>query len=191
MLIKLAIFDNKKQEKIIIDCCKQNNTLYIPLFENKFGMLTGNHELSYGKEDKTYHQDFNVKTFVNIYRCVFNYYERKSKFGKRDKVPYSGEILDNVFFKNVVDYCNEKNIEIHFLRFTSDLESDFTSDNLEEINEALNQIEIIKILKLSIILKDVEIIFNKIGYVDIGSEMVFYETNKNDILKMIEVGFKD
>jgi hypothetical protein len=192
MLIKLAFFDENRLEKTIEKCCKEFNALYIRLLENKFGIATENSEISYGQEDATYAYDCNVKTFVDIYSCVKKCEaKRKGIFGKKKVKTYSSKFLDTLFFKNVISFCEKEDICIEFIRYTSDLKTEFTLYELEDIKEIFIDPELVVIQKLSIDFKGIDIVFNKIGYIEIASNLEFFRKNSDQILNMVMVGLRD
>jgi len=192
MLIKLALYDDKKIIKDIVECCKKNNAHYLPIFNNKFGILTENVDITYGREDGAYSTDLNVKTFVKIYRCVLDSQKHgRSIFAKKAMSPYNGKLLDNLFFKNVISYCEKNSIEVEFLRFISNLKTDLKVHKLEEIKEVLDEKNDTIIERLSLFLKGNNIVLNKHGYVDIALEYDSYKENENLILGMLKAGFKD
>lgn len=192
MLMKLALYDSKKTKDNIVECCTKFYAHHIPILKNKFGILTEDCDVAFGREDVTHASDLNVKTFVNIYKCVQNRESKKiSLFGKKNITPYSGELLDNLFFKNVISFCEENNIELEYLRYISDFVSEDTVTDIDEMKNIFNQMENFRILKLSLNLQDKSLIFNKNGYVDLGLEYNFYKENEDKILDMIKAGFKD
>lgn len=192
MLMKLALYDSKKTKDNIIECCTKSHAHYIPILKNKFGILTEDCNIAFGREDGTHASDLNVKTFVIIYKCVQDREnKRRSLFGKKNITPYSGELLDNLFFKNVMYFCENNNIELEYLRYVSDFVSEDTATDLDEMKNIFNQMENFRVLKLSLNLQDKSIIFSKNGYVDLGLEYNFYEENEDKILDMIKAGFED
>ena len=192
MLMKLALYDNKKTKDNIVECCTKFHAHYIPILNNKFGILTEDADVAFGREDGTHASDLNVKTFVTIYECVQNRESKRgSLFGKKNITPYSGELLDNLFFKNVMYFCQKNNIELEYLRYLSNFLSEDTVTDLDEMKNIFNQMENFRILKLSLSYQDKSIIFSKNGYVDLGLEFNFYEENEDKILEMIKAGFED
>jgi len=192
MLIKLALYDDKKIINDIVECCKKNNAHYLPVFDNKFGILTEDVDVTYGREDGTYSHDVNAKTFVKIYRCVLDSQKQGMPiFGKKAMSPYNGKLLDNLFFKNVISYCEKNNIEVEFLHIISYLKTDITVYEPEEIKEVLDEKDGTIIKKLSLILKGNNIVLSKHGYVTIALEYDSYKENENLILGMLKAGFKD
>lgn len=192
MLMKLALYDSKKTKDNIVECCTKFHAHYIPILKNKFGILTEDYNIAFGREDGTHASDLNVKTFVIIYKCVQDREsKRRSLFGKKNITPYSGELLDNLFFKNVISFCEKNNIELEYLRYVSDFVSEDTAIELDEMKNIFNQMENFRVLKLSLSLQDKSIIFSKNGYVDLGLEYNFYKENEDQILDMIKAGFKD
>lgn len=192
-LMKLAIYEDKNHENSIKDCCESNNAYFIPLFENRFAILTTEREVSYGAEDGTHSNDYNVKTFVNVYQCVRNTLNKKKKlFGNKKSIYYSGELLDNSFFKNVISLCEENGIDIVSLKYTSNLSPDNEINDLDFIkNKIVCNPKKYKVIKLIIDIDGYDIIFNKIGYVDIGADYDFFKDHEKLILTIIIAGLKD
>ena len=192
MLMKLALYDSKKTKDNIVECCTKFHAHYIPILKNKFGIITEDGDITFGREDGTHSSDLNVKTFVSIYKCVQNLEKkRRIPFGKKNITPYSGELLDNLFFKNVMSFCQKNNIELEYLRYLSNFLSEDTVTDLDEMKNIFNQMENFRVLKLSLSLEDKSIIFSKNGYVDFGLEFNFYEENEDKILDMIKAGFEN
>lgn len=187
MLMKLALYDNKKTKDNIVECCTKFDAHYIPILKNKFGILTEDCNIAYGREDGTHASDLNVKTFVSIYKCV---QESKKQFSIRKKnFYYSGELLDNLFFKNIILFCDKNNIELEYLRYVSEFMSEDTVTDFDEMKTIFNQLENFRVLKLSVNFQEKSIIFSKNGYLDLGSEYNFYKENETKILDMIKAGF--
>ena len=192
MLIKLALYDDKKIINDIVECCKKNNAHYLPVFDNKFGILTEDVDVTYGREDGTYSYDVNPKTFVKIYKCVLDSQKQGMPiFGKKAMSPYNGKMLDNLFFKNVISYCEKNNIEVEFLRIISHLRTDITVYEPEEIKEVLDEKDDTIIERLSLILKGNNIVLSRHGYVNIALDCDSYKENENLIIGILKVGFKD
>ena len=131
---------NKKIEYNIIECCAKFHAHYIPILKNKFRILTEDSNITFSREDGTHSSDLNVKIFVSIYKCVQNREKkRRSLFGKKNITPYSGELLDNLFFKNVMSFCQKNNIELKYLRYLSNFLSEDTVTYLDEMKNIFNQ----------------------------------------------------
>lgn len=192
MLMKLAFYDNGSGKDNIVECCIKFHAYYVPIFDNKFGILTEDYNIAYGREDGAHASDLNVSTFVDIYKCVQDCEsKRKSRFGKKKLTHYSGELLDNLFFKNVMSFCEKHNIELEYLRYVSNFESEDTTTDIDEMMDMFTQLDNFRILKLSLSLQNISIIFSKNGYVDIGSDYTFYKEHEGQIIDMIKTGFED
>lgn len=193
MLIKLAICNDEKQQKYISECCEKYESLFIPINENKFGILAESpYEMSLGRESEEDVSDFNIKNFVDIYNCAKNERDTFLRIFRRQKrryeVPYVGMVLDNMFFFSLFMFCETQDIPISYVYFILDDKTPYISEDPNEIKNELNKHEENKILKLCINLKNRDIIFSKSGYIDIAAKLEFYKTNRNIIQKMISVG---
>ena len=75
--------------------------------ENKFGILNEAPWIqSFGQDSSDEKREFGIKAFIDIYNCVIN--QEKSKFSYKfwkkaqEIIPYTGELLDNEFFLNIL-----------------------------------------------------------------------------------------
>ncbi|MCO5382063.1 MAG: hypothetical protein NHB15_08205 [Methanosarcina barkeri] len=82
-LMKLSVYEDEDLKTIIEECCKKHGAYFIPLFDNRFAILTNKKEVSYGVEDGSYFKDYSVKTFIDIYQCVKNQSNEKNLFLER------------------------------------------------------------------------------------------------------------
>lgn len=190
MLMKLALFDDKKIEPDIVKCCKQNKAHYVPIIKNRFGILTDSHEMTYGSDDLLAGPEINSKAFVNIYKCAVDVVNKRKLLFWKDKSysPYNGKILDNLFFKSIITYCNQHSIPIINMEIISEFNTENDISDADEIKEIASQKSDFIIKKLVINLKNRSITFNKVGYVIIASKFDFYEENKETILSMLKIG---
>ena len=192
MLMKLAFYDSRGDKDNIAECCTKFHADYVPIFDNKFGILTEDYKIAYGREDWAHASDLNVSAFVDIYKCVQDCEsKKKSRFGKKRRTHYSGELLDNLFFKNVMYFCKKHNIELDYLRYVSNFESEDTTTDIGEMMDVFTQLDNFRILKLCLSLQNISIIFGNNGYVDIASDHEFYKRNEGQIIDMIKTGFED
>lgn len=191
MIIKLAIFNDKKIEKIVIECCSKYGSFYIPLVGNNFGLLSVSKNVIYGREDADYSNDLNIKTFVDIYSCV-DEQNKSSIFPIKKSAPYSGKLLDNLFFEKIIKLCLEKNIEISCLRYVTEYGTESDAQIIDDLIGLIKSNERMRILKLIIVLQNCDIVFNKKGYVEICSKDVsVYTRVKKELTELLNVGLED
>lgn len=193
MLMKLAHLDNEKIGSDIAECCEINNAHYVPIVKNQFGILTDDLKMTYGTDDSTGNQSFNSKVFVDVYKCATDIIKRRKYLLWTDKSysPYNGKILDNLFFKRLIEFCYQHNIFVSSVRINSEYKSEDEITEPEDIQNLLTRKVDFVIEKVEIELKNKTIIFDKVGYVDIGSKLEFYEQNQNIIINMLKVGFEE
>ena len=183
MIIKLAYYNDPNQQEDIRECCESNGSLFIPLFENKFGILTKIPWVpSYGKTSTDEAIGFGVKAFIDIYNCVDKREKSKwrSKLWKSDAAPYNGELLDNKFFLNILFIISndDKNaIELNHLRVVTKSGEFQELEDLDEIKMGIKKSYIKRILILSFNLGGQDITVNKNGYIDISSNEDFFAKN--------------
>ncbi len=184
MQMKLALFDDKNMESDIAKCCEENEATYVPIMDNRFGILSNNLAIDYTDQD-----NIDFRLFIKIYQCALYEHKKNHLFHFfKSSSPYSGKILDNLFFKNIIKYCVTNNIRINFIRILSDFKSEYTIRDAEEIQEVISDKNNI-IKKLSLVLSNKTIIFDKAGYIDFSFKIDFYNKNKNTILNIIRTGF--
>lgn len=190
MLMKLALFDDQKIEPDIVKCCEHNKVHYVPIIKNRFGILTDSHEMTFGRDDALSEPEINSKAFINVYKCAVDIVNKRKLLFWKDKSysPYNGKILDNLFFKRIITYCNQHSIPIIDMEIISEFNTPDNISDADEIKEIASQKGDFIIKKLVIDLKKKSITFNKVGYVIIASKLDFYEENKETILSMLKVG---
>lgn len=190
MLIKLALFGNKRHKDAIVTCCRQYNSEYIPIVDNIFGILTETQfEIAYGRESSDQEPEVSVKTYVNIFNCLSNIAPDRSLFQKNAYYsPYEGFLLDNRFFINLLKQCNENKIRIMYIEYFSKMRTKSKIEDPDEIRRFIDNshdLDIFKIVRVGINFKNKNIIINKSGYVDIASKRDFYQNNKDAIIGVI------
>jgi hypothetical protein len=192
MLMKLALYDDDKVVKDIIECCRNNNAHYISLYNNRFGILTEKEELGFGREDSFPTTNLNIKNFIDIYKCVTKIQKnKKTIFGNKNLKPYSGLILNNSFFRKVFQYCNgNKDFEIESIIIQTKHNDDIQFEEVDEIENIFETDKDMLVKLLSVYLKDENIIFNKEGYVYFQTDHDFFEKNKEIIVEILNYGLK-
>jgi hypothetical protein len=190
MLIKLAVSGGKKEQKRVSMCCRDNKCIYIPIYGNKFGILTATEtKIALGKEASDGKRDFNVKPFVDIYNCS----KRHSMlpFWTSHNEPYASILLDNQYFINLIDYCIRNKLKINCVKLITSQGTSYLKDSIDEIKKEMSSEKPDKILELTLSYKDNKIIVKKSGYVILASGQGFdyYENNKEKVNEIISVGF--
>jgi hypothetical protein len=192
MLVKLAMYNEKKQEKEISLCCNLNNSEFFPITKNIFGIINNDvSHLSYGEESSQSGAGIYNKMFVNIFQCVLE--KEKSRFNKYP-TPYEGLILDNQFFLNLILFCKENLIKIQTVDFTSQFETDLRiseETGIEKIIEEVKENSNIKINKIVISKEKFAAMFSNLGYIEISSEPSYFHTNLTFFQNLIKKGFED
>lgn len=194
MLIKIAMYNEKNQENDISRCCEENDSLFIPFEKNIFGILDKNPgRISFSRESANDRDGITNKTFVDIYQCLLNI-KKRSSFFNRDKSPFEGLILDNQFFFNLIRHCIDKSIKINYISYNSNLESDVIIEDPDSIQELIKEADTdasIKIVRVSIQMNSREILFNKMGYVDIASsDITFFNNTKTPLINLLIKGLE-
>lgn len=191
MIIKLAYYNEQSQADEIRTCCESNNSKFIPLVENKFGILNETPwNISYGQESSNNERSFGVKAFIDIYNCVENLEKKKWRLWKKDVVPYIGELLDNKFFLNILFIVsNYEDAEI-VLKVLTKSGNIIDLDDLDEIKEGFRRTNIKRILNLSFRFNGQDVSIDKSGYIDISSNTDFFNENENVIRDLIINGFR-
>jgi hypothetical protein len=193
MHIKIALYDEKAKENII-KCCEEQGVIFMPILRNIFAMLTEDSTIIRGREDGNNSQNMAINSFVKIYKCTKNKQKKKFPwFGTKELIPYNGKILDNLFFKKIIEYSlsDEKDTEIESIEYKSNYNSESNEHEIDEIKKILNDIENIRITKFSFCFQDIDIIINKDGYIDLDCDMEDYQKHENKIVKIIKMGLED
>lgn len=185
MFLKIAYIEDPKASAALKKCCEANDTTYVPLQNNHFGLLTHLFPIEYGYDDANNPIAPNLKPFVHTFACA-----QKAGF------PYQGIILNNAFFIDVLTYCHAFNIpiEIDGIGIVSQYGSEDTLTEEEDIVAFIQDIQqpsknIIK--KLHLTFKNISIIISNNGYIDIAAREIFCEENKATILSMIKAGLEE
>jgi len=190
MLMKLAIYNEKKQMNDISSCCIENNSEFIPIENNIFAIsdITP-HRKTVGKESGSEGNGIKNETFVKIYRCLLEKEQKKIFF--KHETPYSGVILDNKFFLNILLYCRKKSFRIKEMSYETELDTHRTTDSTGEINEVIEELKQkadLRVVKVAIDLQSTPIHFTKRGYVEIASQDRKIEPQ---VVDMIKIGFNN
>ena len=191
MIIKLAYYNEKNQENDIRTCCESNNSIFMPIIENKFGILNESPwDISYGSESYNGERNFGVRAFIDIYNCMQNLEKGKWRLWKKDIAPYIGELLDNKFFLNIlfaVSTNGNADIVLKVLTKSGNIRD---LDDLDEIKEGFQRENIKRILNLSFKFKGQDITIDKSGYIDISSNTDFFKENESLIKELLITGFR-
>ena len=192
MLMKLAMYTEKRQERSISLCCNRNNSEFIPIQDNVFGILNnGQNALSYGRDSSTHGANVKNKIFVDVFQCTLSQRE-KSFFHKSPPTPYEGLILDNQFFLNIITFCNQNGILIKELSYKSSKDTNETVEGKENIEESVAIIRADQDNKIKhiVLYKDRHsILFDKSGYVDIlPQDVQFFKSNQSFFSDLIKKG---
>lgn len=190
MLLKLAKYFEKNQEKEISLCCAENNSNFFSIKDNIFAISDFSpHKKTTGSESKGEDVGIKNETFVKIYQCSLE--REKKKYFFKHLNPYEGLILDNQFFLNILLYCRKKSIRIKDLSYQTNYNTNTSVKEIDEIDEIVDDInknDELRIKKLTIDISSIPIFFNKLGYIEIGSSE---ETIWNETIEMIKIGFED
>lgn len=193
MIIKLAYYSEKKQEKEIRTCCESNGSLFIPLVQNKFGILNETEwNPSYGQDSGDRGKNFGIKAFIDIYNCVSDLEKNKSR--KNGDSPYVGELLDNNFFLNILFFISKgekSNIELNYLKVLTKTKKIEEIGTFNEIQDGFRKKYISRILDLSMQLKQQDLLINKSGYIGISSNVDFFKENEELIKELLIIGFQE
>lgn len=190
MLIKLAIFDNENFKDHIIKCCDKHNAQYLSVKDNIFGILTDGLDLSYGSEDSSHENETNVKTYVEIYNCTLQTIKAKTFFFKpKPKIVYTGKTLDNRFFRQIITYCKNHEIEVHFARVLTEVGEEEKIDDIDEINLYFHEDAKAVFKKVGICIDGHTLIFSKRGYVDYSGDYNSFQEDKDLIFSILNAGF--
>jgi hypothetical protein len=197
MIIKLAYYNDRTQEKDIRMCCESNGSLFIPIFENKFGILTeALGEPLFGRDSGEQDNDFGIKTFIDVYNCVDKLEKDKPKYlfwGRKYPVPYVGELLDNKFFLNILFVIltdKKMNVELNYLYVLTKVGTPKKIEDPHEVMKGFKEDLIERILKLSFNLEGQDITINKKGYIGISTGIEFFKENDKVIKGLILNGFR-
>lgn len=196
MIIKLAYYDEQNQENDIRTCCDSNNSFFISLFKNKFGILAvAPYDHSYGRGSADEECGFRIQKFIDIYNCVDQLEKNKfrNRIWKRNAIPYVGELLDNKFFLNILFIIfsdNKNNIELDYLKVITAIGNYKEIADHDEFKMRFKGGQIKRILKLSFILEGQYITVNKNGYIGISSDIEFVKKNCELIKGLIINGFR-
>jgi len=194
MLMKLAMYSEKNQARDISQCCEENGSIFIPFEKNMFGILDqAPFKIAYGQESESDKRGIKNKNFVEIYNCLLKL-KNRSIFSKNQR-PFEGLILDNEFFFKLIKFCNNReNVKINYLTYNSDIGSDTSledNDSILELEKEFENDNSITIFRISIQINDKEILFNKLGYVDIAApDINYFDDNKNVLLNIIKTGLE-
>jgi hypothetical protein len=179
MFIKLARFEDTENNGQMLGCCKQQNVEFVSITPEYFGLLTTNFAMSYGRDDFSSKPETNLTAFINTYNCA-------ASVG----VVYTGILLTSEFFRNVAVFCREFEIDVAGIKYMSQYGSEDIIAEPENIKKILND-ETAEIRAIYLEIKDVSVIINRIGYVDIADRGTFFSDNKNLIVTMIKLGIND
>lgn len=190
MIIKLAYYNEQRQADEIRTCCESNNSIFIPIIDNKFGILNETPwNVSYGKESSNGERNFGVKAFIDIYNCVQNLEKSKWRLWGKDAAPYVGELLDNKFFLNLLFVISANRYTDVVLKVLTKSGDSKDLDEIDEIRDGFKGGSIRRIVNLSFKLNGQDISINKSGYLDISSNADFFKSNEDLIKKLIITGF--
>ena len=193
MLMKLAQLDNKNIEYDIEKCCLDNNAHFVPILKNRFGILTEDLQIIPSASNSINESDIDLKTFVDVYKCATDIVKRRRFLLWVDKSysPYNGKILDNLFFKRVIKFCIHNNIFISYIKIISKYKTENVIEEAQDIQDLITQKDDFIIEKMKIELENRSIIFDKVGYVDIASNFLFFQKNEDIIRKMLTAGLEE
>ena len=197
MIIKLAYYNEQEQEEEIRACCESNCSTFIPLIENKFGILNARpYDIEYGCDSSCAPEQFGMTAFIEIHKCVekkeFN--RNKYKFWKKSVDPYIGELLDNKFFFNIFNFVVSEMqdiIRINLLNYINEYASEDHIDRREDIERLFSEYEEMRVKSLSLRIQNQDIVINKNGHIDIQCpDLEYFRINADLIKKILIVGFK-
>lgn len=192
MIIKLAIGGGERERRLISLCCEAQRCIYIPIYKNKFGILTNEEtRRESGQEASDSDKGYNIKPFVDIYNCVKSH--SLMPFWSSHNVPYASILLDNQYFINLITYCKMENITVNYVDFITQQGTMLRIDDIEEIENEFRHQNPDKSIELSLSYDDNDVIIKKSGYVILasGRGTDFYDRNKTKIIELISIGFLD
>ncbi|WP_256622849.1 hypothetical protein [Methanolobus chelungpuianus] len=190
--MKLAIFEDVSLEDDIKKCCKKNNTLYIPLMNNLFGLLAESSNLSYGSEDSSHENETNVTEFVETYKCTLKSLEaRKSFFTSRPKVVYNGKILDNRFFRNIISYCQEKKMDFYYAIIRDSTGDEDRFNEIDQVKSYFAENERAIFIRVGFCIDGETLIFSRRGYINYSGDLQSFNNKKEELLTMLKTGLEN
>jgi hypothetical protein len=194
MIIKLAYYSERGQADDISTCCELNGSLFIPLIENKFGILNEvPWKVSYGQDSSDGEENFKIKGFVDVYNCVSNLEKSKIKYKlwKKNLSPYIGELLDNKFFLNILFVVSTHKKLSVILKVQTKSGEVKDLENVDEIKNGFKKKYIKRILNLSFNFNGKDVFIDKSGYIDISSNLDFFRENEEAIKDLLITGFRE
>lgn len=193
MLMKLAHLDNERISPDIAECCEMNNAHFVPIIKNQFGILTDDFKTTFDVDDSITEPNISLKAFVDVYKCATDTVKKRRflLWVDHSYSPYNGKILDNLFFKRIINFCNENKIFISYVDIISKYNTPHEIVDTEEITELVAQNGDFIIKKMGIELKNKPIIIDKAGYVDIASNIEFFYDNQEIIRIMLKTGLDE
>jgi hypothetical protein len=185
MFIKVAHIEDPRAQAAIVKSSKLHNCEYVILPNNHFALMTHLFSMEYGCDDANNPKETNIRSFVETFMDA-----------KKAGFLYNGINFTNMFYIDALVYCHAFNIPIDIdgINVTSQYGTEDTLTDEEDIVEFIRDIRHGSknfINKLHITYKNISIIIDSNGYVDIAARETFCEENKSVILNIIKAGLEE